>query len=177
MGLRRKHYLLLSVVIGFIMLITVLSSKRPSETPIIKETSNMTQYVELKAADPTADYFPISGWEITDLGPTSKSETSNKNLQVTAIIDLGEGKTAKATATVQMQEVMFGGSMGRKFINVVDHSEQLTVTTAQGEKLITNYVKGTVQMGQRLQISYNGYLENTDYERQFFQGTGFIQAL
>ncbi|WP_314588920.1 hypothetical protein [Paenibacillus terrigena] len=144
---------------------------------IIKEISNITQYVELKAADPAADYFTISGWEMTDLGPPSKSETSNKNLQVTAIIDLGEGKIAKATAKVQMQEVMFGGSMGRKFINVVDHSEHLTATTAQGEKLITNYVKGTVQMGQRLQISYNGYLENTDYERQFFQGTGFIQAL
>ncbi|WP_193726631.1 hypothetical protein [Paenibacillus guangzhouensis] len=172
MKLRREHDVLLYSILGNVILLFCFTKGQSSHE--IQYTSYSSSEM-LSPVVSTEDAIPITRWEITDLGPASAAKNEDKILQVTAIIDLGEDTIARAAATVQMQEVMFGGSMGRKFIHSIDRSERLTVTTTQDKKLVTNYVKGTVQSDHRLQISYNGYLEKREHVRQPFWGTGFIQ--
>jgi len=171
--LRRKYDVLLCSILGIVILFFWFTQDQSSHK--IHDTNHSSDGI-ISPGVTREELIPIARWEIIDLGPASDARNGDKILQVTAIIDLGEGTIARAAAAVQMQEVLFGGSMGRKFTHSIDHSELLTLTTNPNKKLVTNYIKGTVQSDHRLQISYNGYLEKSDAARQSFWGTGFIRA-
>jgi len=178
--LRGKHTILRCTILGIIILICLYASNQQPDEPERTKNINHSNAVSVDPVPVTDEVVPIANWEIIDLGPTVPSTTWNKILQVTSNIDLGEGTTVRAAAKVQMQEVMFGGAMGRKFVHVIDHSEQLTIASGQEQELVMNYIKGTVQTDHRLQMSYNGYInyiKNVDAKHQSFHGSGFIQAL
>ncbi|MDT9719110.1 hypothetical protein QVE09_09370 [Paenibacillus sp. ClWae2A] len=96
---------------------------------------------------------------------SSKSETRANGINQTydaeyaAIIDLGAGVKAKAGILVQLQEVQFGGSIGRVFKKVYPDTGYLAPYSGGTFTIVKNYVKGTLQSETRLQISFSGYSE------------------
>ncbi|MEY9096737.1 hypothetical protein [Paenibacillus sp. RC84] len=190
--------------------------------------NNVTESTELKQF---IGQNNVVGWEVTKLSPeefykryaeitgtsveqaknihTSKQGVSPLNLnqtydaQYVAVIDLGGGVRVKAGVLVQIQEVQFGGSLGRIFLKVYDNTGYVAPYSGSFT-VVKNFVQGTLQSSSKLQVSYSGYAETavvngtsnqlnlsagelvnlgwsaststqtTTYYRKHFDGTGYV---
>jgi hypothetical protein len=92
------------------------------------------------------------------------------------IFDLGGGVKVQSGILAQVEEISFGGSIGRQFVKVYDNTGFLTPYSGGSFTVEKNYVQGTLQDSHHLQLSFSGYAQTAVTNSETFNGsTTFVQ--
>jgi hypothetical protein len=97
--------------------------------------------------------------EQTKNNNTLATASSTYDANFSVIFDLGGGVKVQAGILAQVEQISFGGSIGRQFVKVYDTTGFLSPYSGGSFTVEKNYVQGTLQDSHHLQLSFSGYAQ------------------